>query len=115
LLLRYPIFNEGYAATPGARLQRVELSAEAIRLARMVHRLLPDDAEGGGLLGLMLLTHPPPVGRPGPGGAGGTEGPPGPGAGGAPAPPRGGSGWGPTRWPGDPPAPTSSKPPSPPS
>ena len=52
----YLIFNEGYAATSGPRLQRSELSAEAIRLARMVHRLLPDDAEVTGLLALMLLT-----------------------------------------------------------
>jgi RNA polymerase sigma factor (sigma-70 family) len=52
----YLIFNEGYAATSGPRLQRSELSAEAIRLARVVHRLLPDDAEVTGLLALMLLT-----------------------------------------------------------
>ena len=52
----YLIFNEGYAATSGPRLQRGELSAEAIRLARVVHRLLPDDAEVTGLLALMLLT-----------------------------------------------------------
>jgi RNA polymerase sigma factor (sigma-70 family) len=52
----YLIFNEGYAATSGPGLQRVELSAEAIRLTRMVHRLLPHDAETAGLLALMLLT-----------------------------------------------------------
>ena len=52
----YLIFNEGYAATSGSRLQRSELSAEAIRLARVVHRLLPEDAEVTGLLALMLLT-----------------------------------------------------------
>jgi len=52
----YLTFNEGYAATSGPRLQRNELSAEAIRLARVVHRLLPDDAEVTGLLALMLLT-----------------------------------------------------------
>ncbi len=52
----YLIFNEGYAATSGPSLQRGELSAEAIRLARMVHRLLPDDGEVTGLLALMLLT-----------------------------------------------------------
>ena len=42
----YLIFNEGYASSAGAELQRVELSDEAIRLARMVHRLLPDDRRG---------------------------------------------------------------------
>jgi RNA polymerase sigma factor (sigma-70 family) len=52
----YLIFNEGYAATSGPSLQRVELSAEAIRLTRMVHRVLPDDGEVTGLLALMLLT-----------------------------------------------------------
>ncbi len=52
----YLIFNEGYATTSGPSLQRGDLSAEAIRLARMVHRLLPDDAEVTGLLALMLLT-----------------------------------------------------------
>jgi RNA polymerase sigma factor (sigma-70 family) len=52
----YLIFNEGYVGTSGPSLQRVELSTEAIRLARMLHRLLPDDAEATGLLALMLLT-----------------------------------------------------------
>jgi RNA polymerase sigma factor (sigma-70 family) len=52
----YLIFNEGYAATSGPRLQRGELSVEAIRLVRVVHRVLPDDAEVTGLLALMLLT-----------------------------------------------------------
>jgi predicted RNA polymerase sigma factor len=51
----YLIFNEGYASSAGSELQRVELSEEAIRLTRMVHRLLPDDAEVAGLLALMLL------------------------------------------------------------
>ncbi len=50
------IFNEGYVGTSGPTLQRVELSTEALRLARLVHRLLPDDAETTGLLALMLLT-----------------------------------------------------------
>jgi RNA polymerase sigma factor (sigma-70 family) len=52
----YLIFTEGYAATTGPRLHRVELSAEAIRLTRIVHRLLPDDGEVAGLRALMLLT-----------------------------------------------------------
>jgi len=52
----YLIFNEGYASTSGPGLHRSELAAEAIRLARMVHQLLPDDREASGLLALMLLT-----------------------------------------------------------
>ena len=52
----YLIFTEGYAATAGPNLYRSELSAEAIRLARMVRRILPDDGEVAGLLALMLLT-----------------------------------------------------------
>jgi RNA polymerase sigma factor (sigma-70 family) len=52
----YLVFNEGYAATSGASLQRTELATEAIRLARLVHDLLPDDSEVTGLLALMLLT-----------------------------------------------------------
>ena len=52
----YLIFNEGYASTSGPSLHRSELAAEAIRLARMVYRLLPDDGEVTGLLALMLLT-----------------------------------------------------------
>jgi predicted RNA polymerase sigma factor len=51
----YLIFNEGYTSSSGSELHRTELSSEAIRLARMVHRLLPDDAEVSGLLALMLL------------------------------------------------------------
>jgi RNA polymerase sigma factor (sigma-70 family) len=52
----YLIYNEGYTATSGPELQRAELAAEAIRLARDLHRLLPDDGEVAGLLALMLLT-----------------------------------------------------------
>ena len=52
----YLIFNEGYATSSGPRLHRADLSDEAIRLARMVHRPLPDDPEVAGLLALMLLT-----------------------------------------------------------
>ncbi len=52
----YLIFNEGYASSDGLRLNRTELSGEAIRLVRMLRRWLPDDAEVTGLLALMLLT-----------------------------------------------------------
>ena len=62
----YLIFNEGYATTSGPSLQRVELSNEAIRLARGVHRVLPDDGEVAGLLALMLLTDARRPARTGP-------------------------------------------------
>lgn len=65
----YLIFNEGYASTSGPDLQRAELAAEAIRLARVVHRLLPEDAEVAGLLALMLLTDARRPARTGPDGA----------------------------------------------
>ncbi|WP_290055921.1 RNA polymerase sigma factor, partial [Amycolatopsis solani] len=52
----YLVFNEGYTATSGTRLVRADLTAEAIRLAREVHRLVPADGEVAGLLGLLLLT-----------------------------------------------------------
>jgi predicted RNA polymerase sigma factor len=52
----YLIFNEGYTTSSGPTLQRADLTREAIRLTRMVARLLPDDAEVTGLLALMLLT-----------------------------------------------------------
>ena len=64
----YLIFNEGYVSTSGPSLQRGELSAEAIRLVRMVHRLLPDDGEVTGLLALMLLTDARRPARTGPDG-----------------------------------------------
>jgi RNA polymerase sigma factor (sigma-70 family) len=56
LQVLYLIFTEGSTASSGAALHRVELSAEAIRLARQVHRRLPADGEVAGLLALMLLT-----------------------------------------------------------
>jgi len=51
----YLIFNEGYAAAEGQRLARVEQASEAIRLGRLLAKLMPDDAEVLGLLALMLL------------------------------------------------------------
>ncbi|HEY2041182.1 MAG TPA: sigma-70 family RNA polymerase sigma factor [Jatrophihabitans sp.] len=51
----YLIFNEGYTASSGSSLVRVELTAEAIRLTRQLHDRLPDDGEAAGLLALMLL------------------------------------------------------------
>jgi RNA polymerase sigma factor (sigma-70 family) len=51
----YLVFNEGYASSTGRDLQRVDLSDEAIRLTRMVHRQVRDDPEVAGLLALMLL------------------------------------------------------------
>jgi len=52
----YLIFSEGYVASHGEQLQRHDLAGEAIRLARIVHSRLPENAEVGGLLALMLLT-----------------------------------------------------------
>jgi len=65
----YLIFTEGYVSTSGPSLHRAELAAEAIRLARLVHRLLPDDGEVTGLLALMLLTDARRPARSGPDGA----------------------------------------------
>lgn len=65
----YLTFNEGYAASAGDSIARVDLSTEAIRLARAVHRLMPDDAEVTGLLALMLLTDARRGARTGPDGA----------------------------------------------
>ena len=52
----YLIFNEGYTASAGDVLARVDLTGEAIRLTRMLGDTAPDDAEVAGLLALMLLT-----------------------------------------------------------
>jgi RNA polymerase sigma-70 factor (ECF subfamily) len=55
LMVLYLIFNEGYEASEGDRLVRGELCSEAIRLGRLLGKLMPDDAEVWGLLALMLL------------------------------------------------------------
>src|SRR6185436_19457065 len=55
LRVLYLVFNEGYDASAGEALIRRELCAEAIRLARVVAELLPDEPEAVGLLALMLL------------------------------------------------------------
>ena len=64
----YLVFSEGYAASSGDDLVRTDLSAEAIRLARMLHRLVPEHAEVEGLLALMLLTDARRLSRTGPAG-----------------------------------------------
>jgi RNA polymerase sigma-70 factor, ECF subfamily len=56
LAVVYLIFNEGYAATAGSLL-RLDLCAEAIRLARVLAELMPDEPEAQGLLALLLLLH----------------------------------------------------------
>jgi len=55
LAVIYFIFNEGYTATSGVEITRKDLAIEAIRLARIVHALLPEQTEVAGLLSLMLL------------------------------------------------------------
>jgi RNA polymerase sigma factor (sigma-70 family) len=52
----YLVFNEGYAASAGEALQRVDLATEAIRLVRLLRERLPREPEVSGLLALMLLT-----------------------------------------------------------
>ncbi len=64
----YLIFSEGYASSIGADLQRADLANEAIRLARTLHGLLPDNSEVAGLLALMLLTDARRTARSGPSG-----------------------------------------------
>ena len=65
----YLVFNEGYTTTSGPDLQSPGLTAEAIRIGRDLHRLLPDDGEVSGLLALMLLTDARRPARTGPDGS----------------------------------------------
>ncbi len=62
----YSVFTEGYAASSGPRLQRLGLAEEAVRLARILHRLLPAERETAGLLALLLLVHARRDARTGP-------------------------------------------------
>ncbi|WBB70936.1 sigma-70 family RNA polymerase sigma factor [Micromonospora sp. WMMD812] len=64
----YLIFTEGHTSSAGPDLHRLDLSAEAIRLTRALHALLPDDSETTGLLALMLLTEARGPARTGPSG-----------------------------------------------
>ena len=52
----YLMFNEGYTTSAGPSLHRADLTSEAIRLARLLRRLAPEEGEAAGLLALMLLT-----------------------------------------------------------
>jgi len=69
LAVVYLIFNEGYTASSGDRLARADLCAEAIRLGRLLARLMPDEPEVLGLLALMLLTESRRAARTSAGGA----------------------------------------------
>jgi RNA polymerase sigma factor (sigma-70 family) len=64
----YLIFNEGHTSSRGAALYRTEMSIEAIRLTRAIHRRLPEEPEAAGLLALMLLTDARRPARTGPDG-----------------------------------------------
>jgi RNA polymerase sigma-70 factor (ECF subfamily) len=69
LAVVYLVFNEGYTASSGDALARADLCAEAIRLGRLLARLMPDEPEVLGLLALMLLTESRRAARTGPDGA----------------------------------------------
>jgi RNA polymerase sigma factor (sigma-70 family) len=64
----YLVFSEGYAASSGPEHIRTDLSAEALRLARMLHRLAPGEPEVAGLVALMVLTEARRSARTGPSG-----------------------------------------------
>ncbi|WP_225409164.1 RNA polymerase sigma factor [Stigmatella hybrida] len=64
----YLLFNEGYTASAGPELQRIDLSGEALRLLRLLRGFLPEDGEVAGLLALMLLTDARRAARTGPSG-----------------------------------------------
>ncbi|MGX7730558.1 RNA polymerase sigma factor [Rhodococcus sp. 2H158] len=68
LQVLYSVFTEGYVASSGPDLQRLDLAEEAIRLVRILRRLLPGEREVTGLLALMLLTHARRDARTGPDG-----------------------------------------------
>ncbi len=69
LAVVYLIFSEGYTASSGETLARADLCAEAIRLGRLLARLMPDEPEALGLLALMLLTEARRAARTSPDGA----------------------------------------------
>ena len=68
LAVLYLVFNEGYSATTGAELVRKDLCDEAIRLAKLLAVLMPDEAEALGLLALMLFQDSRREARTAPGG-----------------------------------------------
>jgi RNA polymerase sigma factor (sigma-70 family) len=68
LKVLYLLFSEGYAASSGPAVVRADLTAEALRLARLLHRLVPEEPEVSGLLALMLLTDARRAARTGPSG-----------------------------------------------
>jgi RNA polymerase sigma-70 factor (ECF subfamily) len=68
LAVIYLVFNEGYTATEGDELIRADLCTEAIRLARLLAELMPDEYEALGLLALLLLTESRRVARTAPDG-----------------------------------------------
>src|SRR6202000_475162 len=69
LAVVYLVFNEGYAASAGDTLVRQDLCAEAVRLARLLADLMPDEPEVSGLLALLLLTESRRAARTTPAGA----------------------------------------------